>query len=369
MTFQDEDFPTDPFENPSLQQVCQIGEGSYGRVSLYFNSTTKTLHLAKFSLDKVETVEKEKAFRREVRVLSTFSHPSAVKLFRYGCPLKPEFPYIEIEFIPGGNLSEYSYSQIKLNRPGLSLSQLLIILLGVTRAVAALHTRKIIHRDLKPENILIDENFEPYLTDFGFCFRIEPESDLTYRGTFNYLAPEVLDMGDFGTPVDIWALGMIIWELRMNKRPFENLKNWVYVKYELDDGNKPKLPEDDIFFQLYEGATEMNPTLRWTADRVADELIRIGENNTSAEEFQRLRDYDQKLSRGERPPLMGKIENLLEAANQKLPMAIAVFGSLLFEGIGIDKDEVRGRKLLCDAYEMGSWVAAYKLNEINRHRH
>jgi serine/threonine-protein kinase len=104
--------------------------------------------------------------------------------------------------------------------------QALAIVEKVARAVHQLHLNKILHRDIKPSNILLDGNDEPYLSDFGLAKLIDQEKSLTGSqqrlGTPAYMAPE--QTGLIPTPVsahtDIWALGVLLYELLTGTRPF-----------------------------------------------------------------------------------------------------------------------------------------------------
>jgi serine/threonine protein kinase len=356
------EIPTTSFVNRPFEYVCQIGEGAYGRVVLYFDRSNNSLHVAKYCNQSLNTPEEKLAFQRETETLSTFSYPSAVKLFRFGCAPLPDSPYIEMEFIPGGNLHELIASRFKRDGSPLPLPILLPILLGIARALSALHEQKIIHRDIKPSNILIDENYEPYLTDFGFACRIEGADLLTSRGTCNYMAPEVLSES-YTTAVDVYSFGLVIWEARKGEMPFKDLTSTdIYGK--VQKLVKPPLPHYDIFYRVYEGCTANPPERRWRMNDVANELIEIGRNYTEPQEFQRLEEYDRRLSQGDRGPLTGKLENLVKAAGQKLPVAMAVYGCLLVDGKGFEQNVHEGTRILWEANDLGSNVAFTKVQEM-----
>lgn len=78
-----------------------------------------------------------------------------------------------------------------------------------------------LHRDIKPENILIDEDFQPKLCDFGWTINLEKnESRQTFCGTYEYMAPEIFEGKAYDSSVDIWSLGILLYELAHGHSPF-----------------------------------------------------------------------------------------------------------------------------------------------------
>ena len=81
-------------------------------------------------------------------------------------------------------------------------------------AVQYLHSFDIVHRDLKPENVLLDENFNVKICDFGFAFQKRfDQQNQSFVGTLEYIAPEIIDRQPQSEKVDIWTLGILLFEL------------------------------------------------------------------------------------------------------------------------------------------------------------
>ena len=97
------------------------------------------------------------------------------------------------------------------------------------------HNRKIVHRDLKPENILIDKKFNVKLCDFGWCMELGVEAGRkSMCGTNEYMAPEVLANQIQDYRVDIWAMGILLYEMIHKKAPFRgNTPNDIHMSIKI----------------------------------------------------------------------------------------------------------------------------------------
>lgn len=132
-------------------------------------------------------------------------------------------PYFAMEFIEGVPLDRYA-SLHQLDTP-----QRLALMIQVCEAVEHAHHRGVIHRDLKPGNILVDENFQPKILDFGLARITDSDAQATRQtdmgqllGTLAYMSPEQLlaDPSAVDTRSDVYALGVILYELLAGKLPY-----------------------------------------------------------------------------------------------------------------------------------------------------
>ncbi|MBI4858826.1 MAG: serine/threonine protein kinase [Candidatus Riflebacteria bacterium] len=149
--------------------------------------------------------------QREARLLKDLSHPNLVRVLdvlQLTCG-----PAIVMEFVPGGT----SLDEV-IAGPAIPLARTLSLASGVLRALAYLHGQGVIHRDLKPSNVLVDPVGEAKVIDLGLarCVTAD-ETELTRTGqvlgTFSYMAPEQMEGKPAGPEADLYAWGLITYEL------------------------------------------------------------------------------------------------------------------------------------------------------------
>lgn len=103
--------------------------------------------------------------------------------------------------------------------------EIILVMRQLLEALQYLHSTKLCHRDLKPDNIMYDrENKLIYIIDFGICKRFyergKRKDMWTPTGTLAYKAPEMLEGGGYNESVDLWAVGVVMFELITGRRPF-----------------------------------------------------------------------------------------------------------------------------------------------------
>lgn len=161
-----------------------------------------------------------KRFEREAKALARLTHANIVKVIDYG--EYENSPYLVMPYLPGGTLK-----QLIRKRGRLPWREALRILLPIARALDYTHRLNVIHRDVKPSNILITDSGDPLLTDFGVAKIIEEELtfDLTATsatvGTPEYMAPEQASSKNVDHRADLYALGVVLYEMLTGRRPYE----------------------------------------------------------------------------------------------------------------------------------------------------
>ena len=197
----------------------ELGAGSFGHVYLVTHKKTKANYAIK-AIDKrnKSNIEEKPYFRREVEVMYKIHHPNVVKL--YGHFEDNNYCYLIMEYIPKGNM----FGLIPQDKKKRVSTQLVASLIkDVISAVYFLHNMNppIIHRDIKPENVLLTDTLAAKLTDFGWSNYIqEDEKRTTVCGTPIYLAPEIIKEKGHDEKVDIWCIGVLLFELATGSVPF-----------------------------------------------------------------------------------------------------------------------------------------------------
>ncbi|GAB5492915.1 MAG: hypothetical protein Phog2KO_31300 [Phototrophicaceae bacterium] len=195
-----------------------IGQGGMGTVYRGLDIQTQTPIAVKVLKGDLLQRDPEliQRFRREGQTLRQLNHPNIVKML--GSSEKQGVNYLLMEYVGGGSLRD-----ILEDTPKLSIQRALYIALDITDALTRAHRLEVLHRDIKPGNVLLADDGTPRLTDFGMA-RVSGEPQITQDGaivgTMAYLAPEAFKGEVVDERTDIWAFGVMLWEMIAGQRPF-----------------------------------------------------------------------------------------------------------------------------------------------------
>jgi|GEM_PF-5143336 len=204
-----------------------LGHGGFGDVYLADQASPRrqvALKVVKAGMDSAGVIRR---FEDEKQLLASLEHPNVARLYAAGrTPIGlGARPYFAMEYVNNSPITNYSDDE------GLGLKQRLRLFLPVCDAVQHAHNRLIVHRDLKPSNILISGKGEmamPKIIDFGIAKALNPdEVDATHNtlegqliGTLAYMSPEQAGGGSVSTSTDVYALGMVLYQLCTGTLPF-----------------------------------------------------------------------------------------------------------------------------------------------------
>jgi eukaryotic-like serine/threonine-protein kinase len=215
-------------------------------------------------------------FQREQEICEDLDHPAVVKAFTKD---KRSQVYMAMEFAPGQRLRQVMNEQKRL-----PVARAVRIAVAICEALEYIHSEGVVHRDLKPENIMIAGEDRIKLIDFGIAGRTGARR-LTFgklspvMGTPDYIAPEQIEGKRGDSRTDVYALGVLLYEMLTGETPFPGNNPFVVMHNRLN--NKPVPPreiEPSITPQLQDiicRALARNPRSRYSNARdFADELLR-----------------------------------------------------------------------------------------------
>jgi serine/threonine protein kinase len=196
----------------------RLGAGGMGEVYRAVDSRTNRIVALKIILSAVADPSFVTRFVNEARILATVRHPNIVSFIDY-----LEFegnPCLVMEYVEGKMLAELLHT-----RGRFPIGEAMAIAEALGEAVAHLHGQGILHRDLKPANVLLTQSGQVKLLDFGIAKGgITPKLTATGAaiGTFEYLPPERIRGEEADARTDVWALGVILYEMVTGTSPFSS---------------------------------------------------------------------------------------------------------------------------------------------------
>ncbi|KAF7403147.1 hypothetical protein HZH66_005414 [Vespula vulgaris] len=195
-----------------------IGKGGYGRVELVTIDSMSSISFARKKVRKsmITRMKLQKLIYNEKYNLMACDSPFICRLLRTFKDKR--YLYFLMEVCLGGDLRTALQRKVRF-----ASSEAKFVVACVLEGIDHLHSLGIVYRDLKPENILFDQNGYMKLADLGSSKFIGPYKTMTYVGTIEYLAPEVIQSLGYNRAADYWSLGIVVYELLLGWTPFQGI--------------------------------------------------------------------------------------------------------------------------------------------------
>lgn len=229
---------------PNFKIIKEIGQGGMAKVYLGEQLEPKRKVAIKIVSPSSNDPKILDDLKQEGDTVAQFNHPNIVTVF--ACGVVEKHYFLAMEILPGGDLKQ------KLDENTLEDAEVLKIMKEISSALAHSHHRKTLHRDIKPENIMFNEEGQAVLLDFGIAKAQGKVSEFTrigaVVGTPHYMSPERALGKDIDERSDLYALGVVMYEMLIGKKLFEGDDTFA-ISYAHVHEPPPNLPEEKSALQ------------------------------------------------------------------------------------------------------------------------
>lgn len=243
-----------------------IGRGGYGTV---YKGKWRGTTVAIKKMKVEGASDRYNEFSQEFQTMMSVRHPNIV-LFMGACTVSPNLSII-LEYCGNGSL----WDVLRNHSTPLPWYLRCKIALDISRGVNYLHNfpTPVLHRDLKSLNILLDDAMNAKLADFGWT-RFKAENMTNKIGTYQWMAPEVIQGHEYSEKADVYSFGIILWELATRKPPFRELNGLQVSQEVVRNDLRPPVPKrcPDPFLKLMQKCWSKECELRPSFEVIIDEL-------------------------------------------------------------------------------------------------
>jgi serine/threonine protein kinase len=307
-----------------------IGKGGMG--SVYLAEDTQLGRSVALKIPHLTTDGKliSARFQREAQAAATVTHPNICPLYDVGDA--SGVPYLIMAYIEGKPLSTHGQ---QMDDPAI-----IAMVRKLALAMHEAHLRGVVHRDLKPANVLIDCRGEPIITDFGIAWLKRLSAAITLPGTAwgtpTYMAPEVINgTAEAGSPsCDIYALGVILYELLTGQPPFSGEPSAVLYQAEFATPQPPSQLRPDLAPKLE--AVCLKAMAKNVEDRYATmaELASALANVDDTSDTEPIVKQSQRKPSTKKPALASSVSSA-EPARPRVSQAIWAVGFVSLSVVGV----------------------------------
>jgi serine/threonine protein kinase len=209
----------------------QVGEGAFGVVYRAIQPQVgREVAIKAVHPELANHPDFVRRFDHEAQIVARLEHPHVVPLYDYW--REPNAAYLVMRFLRGGSVEDL------LEAGPLDPTRVVSITEQIASALGAAHRQGVVHRDVKPGNVLLDEEGNAYLTDFGVALDAgspERSSGTMMRGTPAYLSPEQIRLQPAGPQSDVYALGIVVFEMLTGEHPFPETSLTALLDHHMRD--------------------------------------------------------------------------------------------------------------------------------------
>ncbi|KAN0042573.1 hypothetical protein ACTA71_011381 [Dictyostelium dimigraforme] len=218
-------------------------------------------------------------FDREVTIMSLINcdHPNFTRFYGANKQNKKYLFHVS-ELVKSGSLRDLLLDKEK----PLAYFTQLSIASDIANAMKHLHSIGVIHRDLKSLNVLITEDFTAKVIDFGTSRNVDLAKQMTLNlGTSCYMSPELFKGNGYDETCDVYAFGIVLWEIIARKEPYENINSWS-IPVMVAKGERPTIPADcpSEYSKLIKACWADKPKKRPSFKEICDSLKKLSESLT-----------------------------------------------------------------------------------------
>ncbi|GAC1565458.1 MAG: hypothetical protein PVS3B3_31920 [Ktedonobacteraceae bacterium] len=268
-----------------------LQQGGMSSVYLAYDEytyTTVVIKVMKIEGNPAEESEQLAQFRRERRIMRSLRHEHILPLLAAG--RQGTYAYLVMPYMQGGTLED------RLKQGPLAPEEAHTLFVQLADALQYMHSYGILHRDIKPANILLDDNGLVYLADFGIASYTDESaigSNGHVMGTPIYMAPE-LCYGHASVSSDIYALGILLYQMLTGQVPFEGADSWSVCIRQIEE--QPMYP------------SSLNPKISQTSEQVI--LCALEKDVTLR--FATIAAFTDAYEKAYHPSLLGKAQGFLD---------------------------------------------------------